>query len=1204
MSAASSSSLPQSVLQDRRLYEVLCIENFSSCEEVRVAYKSLALKNHPDKNIGDPSAADRFREISRAYEVLVNPEHKKRYDVALRIALASYGGRNGGTGHLGSNPYSVNPVSMSDVYADLYRRQAERAATRSRTVSQPPKEPNKSTSQYTKAQQELFRKRERARQQELRKQLEKEKREQRERERAALRREQERQEELLQHRWQQQQQQQRSFAPRTATRATGMKRTGSSGAGSARYTATNSGSARGAEGNSRTITPRATTAATTGAEDGLSGRRTPVTTTPNTVRVGTPARNGTPRVRRAGAFTPSPGRRSTDRLNATPPATPTPMSFSKDDDDEEVMGVGVGVPPQRRNTADADTGNGDRGAGEGWYSPLTSPIEDSEHAPHNRTLSNDSRRSNHSDGDDRDVEAAVTSSSIPEPNPFMGFTNGDRTVTPSATAESSSPLQCSPHHPTTTTAAAAAAGATTASTTSSSVAEGHHSTDAVHHHRHSAGLGKDEEGANLRKASLTNYSSHRRPSNSSSGTLGSGAAVRTYSPRMSTKTTTAAAAKSSGVTRTATPRRGTTPHGQQSSTTTTTTRASHGRGTSPSTSTPRATRGASARPFSSSARAAAAATTAARANSPLPSSKTTASAAAAPANPPFLHRMRVTPGLAESDKELLEKQRRERLAKEKERQRAARLAEEERQFKRAARAVKQQKAADGAAVAEAVQLSWVELLTYIQTDETSERQQFIEREEQLAWRRLHRQHISVLAEVVFKKRFAALTMEESVRRNWISSTARQNGLCLHCTFQEWCERCAVEWREGRDRRQLKGREAADSYHAQRLFQRRTALLAEEAAQRRLLAAVALGTIIMQYVTEGEALARASVLQDEHTTRYLLLTSFMAETSRQAKREQAIEEAARQSREHQQQEQEDGDWHVSPAAWPFLQPPAMNSDARSGTSNCNNSNSNPEALRVKVVTVAPLTGKALTPSAARAAEANSAGGEQRQPAAAAAAAVNSMTIGAPATLPAAERRLQLFFAEETRLRSLIVSQQHCEEVALRRRRATALHRAFAKEKEEAVRQAQKAAQAELRAVQAELRLLQQQQQQQRGPSTRSMPPRNGSLASSVTPPLATGPSSPTTLPRQQKAGASTDVTPAKLGVVVVSAPPTTTAAISTTAVAAEGATRTPSLSAPAGAAGKDVVGIATVTAVPPRCHVVSMAGWKTLSDSDVEDTVGV
>ncbi len=67
-------------MKDRDYYKILGVDKNASAEEIKKAYRKLALKYHPDRNKGDPKAEERFKEISEAYAVLSDKEKRAQYD--------------------------------------------------------------------------------------------------------------------------------------------------------------------------------------------------------------------------------------------------------------------------------------------------------------------------------------------------------------------------------------------------------------------------------------------------------------------------------------------------------------------------------------------------------------------------------------------------------------------------------------------------------------------------------------------------------------------------------------------------------------------------------------------------------------------------------------------------------------------------------------------------------------------------------------------------------------------------------------------------------------------------------------------------------------------------------------------------------------------------------------------------------------------
>jgi len=84
-------------MSKRDYYDILGVSKNASAEEIKKAYRKLAIKFHPDKNPDDKSAEDKFKEGAEAYEVLSNPEKKQRYDQFGHAgAQGGYGGGQGG----------------------------------------------------------------------------------------------------------------------------------------------------------------------------------------------------------------------------------------------------------------------------------------------------------------------------------------------------------------------------------------------------------------------------------------------------------------------------------------------------------------------------------------------------------------------------------------------------------------------------------------------------------------------------------------------------------------------------------------------------------------------------------------------------------------------------------------------------------------------------------------------------------------------------------------------------------------------------------------------------------------------------------------------------------------------------------------------------------------------------------------------------
>ena len=83
------------MVKDTKFYDVLGVAPDATEAQLKTAYRKGALKHHPDKNQHSPDAAEKFKEISGAYEVLSDPQKRQLYDQYGEAGLEQ-GGMGGG----------------------------------------------------------------------------------------------------------------------------------------------------------------------------------------------------------------------------------------------------------------------------------------------------------------------------------------------------------------------------------------------------------------------------------------------------------------------------------------------------------------------------------------------------------------------------------------------------------------------------------------------------------------------------------------------------------------------------------------------------------------------------------------------------------------------------------------------------------------------------------------------------------------------------------------------------------------------------------------------------------------------------------------------------------------------------------------------------------------------------------------------------
>jgi curved DNA-binding protein len=107
-------------------YKILGVERKATEDEIRKAYRKLAMQYHPDRNPGDKQAEERFKEINEAYQVLSDPNKRTHYD-RLGSDYSSWQ-RRGAPGDFNWDQYGgfpggtrVDPDDMQDIFSDFFR---------------------------------------------------------------------------------------------------------------------------------------------------------------------------------------------------------------------------------------------------------------------------------------------------------------------------------------------------------------------------------------------------------------------------------------------------------------------------------------------------------------------------------------------------------------------------------------------------------------------------------------------------------------------------------------------------------------------------------------------------------------------------------------------------------------------------------------------------------------------------------------------------------------------------------------------------------------------------------------------------------------------------------------------------------------------------------------------------------------------------
>lgn len=109
-------------MEQRNFYKILEVDNKATEDEIKHAYRRLAVLVHPDRNPDDPACEEKFKELIQAYEVIRDPVRRAQYD-RERLEAAGRGGKRGG----GEGVYEAG---LGDFFEEILTRAGERVKTR------------------------------------------------------------------------------------------------------------------------------------------------------------------------------------------------------------------------------------------------------------------------------------------------------------------------------------------------------------------------------------------------------------------------------------------------------------------------------------------------------------------------------------------------------------------------------------------------------------------------------------------------------------------------------------------------------------------------------------------------------------------------------------------------------------------------------------------------------------------------------------------------------------------------------------------------------------------------------------------------------------------------------------------------------------------------------------------------------------------